>query len=72
MNLNYLNNKSILITGGTGSFGENFIKFIHSNRKENVLKIIDLQLLDLHENLDKIGLWWEQTLEIATNLDRMK
>ena len=28
MNLNYLRNKSILITGGTGSFGENFIKFL--------------------------------------------
>ena len=33
MNLNYLRNKSILITGGTGSFGENFIKFLLKKSK---------------------------------------
>ena len=29
-----LNNKSILITGGTGSFGENFIKIILKKYKK--------------------------------------
>ena len=39
MNLNYLNNKSILITGGTGSFGENFIEFLLKKSK-NINKIV--------------------------------
>ena len=38
MNLNYLRNKSILITGGTGSFGENFIEFLLKKSK-NIRKI---------------------------------
>ena len=38
MNLNYLRNKSILITGGTGSFGENFIEFLLKKLK-NIRKI---------------------------------
>ena len=38
MNLNYLRNKSILITGGSGSFGENFIKFLLKKSK-NIGKI---------------------------------
>jgi len=38
MNLNYLRNKSILITWGTDSFGENFIKFILKKSK-NIGKI---------------------------------
>ena len=33
MNLNFLRNKSILITGGTGSFGENFIEFLLKKSK---------------------------------------
>ena len=39
MNLNYLRNKSILITGGTGSFGENFIEFLLKKSK-NINKIV--------------------------------
>ena len=39
MNLNYLHNKSILITGGTGSFGENFIEFLLKKSK-NINKIV--------------------------------
>ena len=39
MNLNFLNNKSILVTGGTGSFGENFIKFLLKN-SNNINKIV--------------------------------
>ena len=31
MKLNFLRNKSVLITGGTGSFGENFIEFLLKN-----------------------------------------
>ena len=38
MNLNYLRNKSMLITGGTGSFGENFIEFLLKKSK-NIGKI---------------------------------
>ena len=34
MNLDYLQNKSLLITGGTGSFGENFIKFLLKKSKK--------------------------------------
>ena len=33
MNLNFLRNKSILITGVTGSFGENFIEFLLKKSK---------------------------------------
>ena len=33
MNLNFLRNKSILITGGTGSFGENFTEFLLKKSK---------------------------------------
>ena len=28
MDLNFLKNKTILVTGGTGSFGKNFIKYL--------------------------------------------
>ena len=28
-----INNKTILITGGTGSFGKNFVKYIEKNFK---------------------------------------
>lgn len=31
MDLNFLKNKTILVTGGTGSFGKNFIKYILEN-----------------------------------------
>ena len=34
MNLNFLRNKSILITGGTGSFGENFIESLLKKSKK--------------------------------------
>ena len=33
MNLNFLRNKSILITGGTGSFGESFTEFLLKKSK---------------------------------------
>ena len=33
MNVNFLRNKSILITGGTGSFGENFVEFLLKKSK---------------------------------------
>ncbi len=36
--IKFLNNKTILITGGTGSFGKNFVKFLLDNTK--VKKII--------------------------------
>ena len=39
MNLNYLANKTILVTGGTGSFGENFIRFLLKN-SNNINKIV--------------------------------
>jgi UDP-N-acetylglucosamine 4,6-dehydratase len=39
MNLNFLKNKNLLITGGTGSFGKAFISFILKN-KVAVKKII--------------------------------
>ena len=38
MNLNFLRNKSILITGGTGSFGVNFIEFLLKKSK-NITRI---------------------------------
>ena len=50
-----------------GTFNPEFLNRLdetivyHPLSKEHVLKIIDLQLRDLHENLDKIGL----TLSIA-------
>ena len=37
--MNFLKNKTILITGGTGSFGSNFIKELLKN-KYNIKKII--------------------------------
>ena len=39
MNINFLYNKSILVTGGTGSFGENFIEFLLKKSK-NINKIV--------------------------------
>ena len=36
---NYLNNKSLLITGGTGSFGKKFIETVLTNHKPNKLII---------------------------------
>ena len=39
MNLNFLRNKSILITGGTGSFGENFTEFLLKKSK-NINRIV--------------------------------
>ena len=56
MNLNYLANKSILVTGGTGSFGENFIKFLLKNSK-NINKIIIYSRDELkqHQLLQKIA-----------------
>lgn len=33
MNLNFLDNKTVLITGGTGSFGKSFAKFLLDNSK---------------------------------------
>ena len=52
------NNKTILITGGTGSFGENFTKHI-LNKHRNVKKIIiysrdELKQYNLKEELKKI------------------
>ncbi len=38
MNLNFLQNKSILITGGTGSFGESFTEFLLKKSK-NIARI---------------------------------
>ena len=38
MNLNFLRNKSILITGGTGSFGESFTEFLLKKSK-NISRI---------------------------------
>ena len=38
MNLNFLRNKSILITGGTGSFGESFTEFLLKKSK-NIARI---------------------------------
>ena len=40
MNLNYLNNKSILITGGIRSLGENFVEFLLKKSK-NINKIFN-------------------------------
>lgn len=39
MDLNFLKNKTILVTGGTGSFGKNFIKYIleHSEAKKVIV-----------------------------------
>ena len=39
MNLNYLRNKSILVTGGTGSFGENFVEFL-LKKSRNISRIV--------------------------------
>ena len=39
MNLNFLRNKSILITGGTGSFGESFTEFLLKKSK-NISRIV--------------------------------
>ena len=36
---NFLKNKSILITGGTGSFGQRFVDFVLKNFKE-IKKIV--------------------------------
>ena len=33
VNLNFIDNKTILITGGTGSFGKNFVKFLLNNSR---------------------------------------
>ena len=40
MNINFLHNKSILVTGGTGSFGENFIKYILQKFKNNIRIVV--------------------------------
>ena len=55
MNLNYLANKSILVTGGTGSFGENFIKFLLKNSKNiNKIAIYSRDELKQYQLLQKI------------------
>lgn len=33
VNLNFIDNKTVLITGGTGSFGKNFVKFLLNNSR---------------------------------------
>ena len=40
MNINFLHNKSILVTGGTGSFGENFITYLLKNFKNNIKIVV--------------------------------
>ena len=56
-NFKIFNNKNIFITGGTGSFGSNFIKTLLT--KSNPKKIIcfsrdELKQFDLQNNLKKI------------------
>ena len=52
------NNKTILITGGTGSFGKNFVKHI-LNKHKKIKKIIiysrdELKQYNLKEELQKL------------------
>lgn len=48
MSLNLLDNKTVLITGGTGSFGKNFVKYLAANSK--VKKIIVLSRDELKQS----------------------
>lgn len=48
MNNNILDNKSVLITGGTGSFGKNFIKYVLNNT--SVRKVIVLSRDELKQS----------------------
>jgi len=58
---NYEDMRDRILDQVRGTFNPEFLNRLdetivyHPLSKENVLKIIDLQLLDLHENLDKIG-----------------
>ena len=47
------NNKSIFISGGTGSFGSEFVKFITNNFKPKRLVIFSRDELKQHEMLQK-------------------
>jgi ATP-dependent Clp protease ATP-binding subunit ClpC len=64
---NYEDMRDRILDRVKGTFNPEFLNRLdetivyHPLSKEHVLKIIDLQLRDLHENLDKIGL----TLSIA-------
>ena len=56
-NLNFLNNKTILITGGTGSFGNAFLKNL-LNKKNKIKKIIifsrdELKQFEMEERYPK-------------------
>jgi ATP-dependent Clp protease ATP-binding subunit ClpC len=64
---NYEDMRDRILDRVKGTFNPEFLNRLdetivyHPLSKEHVLKIIDLQLMDLHENLDKIGL----TLSVA-------
>ena len=56
MKNNFLNNKSILVTGGTGTFGQAFTKYLLKEFK-NIKRLIifsrdELKQFEMAENLD--------------------
>lgn len=55
MNKNFLNNKKILITGGTGSFGKSFVNYLYSLKNVKFSKIVvfsrdELKQYDMQNN----------------------
>ena len=47
--MKFLNNKTILITGGTGSFGKAFVEFVLKNYSPKKLVILSRDELKQHE-----------------------
>ena len=54
-NLNFFNNKTILVTGGTGSFGKKFVETIYRNSKPKKIIIFSRDELKQYEMQKEIG-----------------
>ena len=52
-----LNNKSVLITGGTGSFGKKFVETIlrDAHQSQIATRMTTEQMLPIVDKLDKVG-----------------
>ena len=48
MKKNVLNNKKILITGGTGSFGKAFVKYLYSQKDIKLSKMLGTNCIEIH------------------------
>ena len=66
MTANYLKNKSILLTGGTGSFGKTFVKKIISSKvklkkliifSRDELKQFEMEKLFSEKNIHKLDIF---------------